>query len=161
RGRLRRARGGGVRAGLAPEPARLGRQSRRRGRMAPLAVGMRLGGRGSGRVRADRAGPMDRGARRHAARRAGRLRARPDDPRRSRCAGERSERPMTLTMVDVHLTDDDLEAQLREDVRAGLASVPKSLPPKWFYDERGGELFEEITRLPEYYPTRTERALLL
>lgn len=41
-----------------------------------------------------------------------------------------------------------------------MASSPKSLPPKYFYDERGSELFDDITRLPEYYPTRTERALL-
>ncbi|QDQ97070.1 L-histidine N(alpha)-methyltransferase [Tomitella fengzijianii] len=67
---------------------------------------------------------------------------------------------MTTTLVDVHLTEADLEAQLRADVVAGLAAVPKSLPPKWFYDQRGGELFDAITRLPEYYPTRTERALL-
>jgi L-histidine N-alpha-methyltransferase len=46
------------------------------------------------------------------------------------------------------------------DVRAGLARAQKELPPKFFYDQRGSELFEEITRLPEYYPTRTERALL-
>jgi L-histidine N-alpha-methyltransferase len=49
---------------------------------------------------------------------------------------------------------------LRADVERGLTSTPKELPPKWFYDARGSELFEEITRLPEYYPTRTERALL-
>jgi L-histidine N-alpha-methyltransferase len=41
-----------------------------------------------------------------------------------------------------------------------LAAPQKELPPKYFYDHRGSELFEEITRLPEYYPTRTERALL-
>jgi L-histidine N-alpha-methyltransferase len=46
------------------------------------------------------------------------------------------------------------------DVRAGLGASPKTLPPKWFYDARGSELFEEITRLPEYYPTRTEHAIL-
>ncbi|WP_182359764.1 L-histidine N(alpha)-methyltransferase [Tomitella gaofuii] len=68
---------------------------------------------------------------------------------------------MTTTLVDVHLTEADLEEQLRADVASGLAAHPKSLPPKWFYDERGGELFEAITRLPEYYPTRTERALLV
>ena len=39
-------------------------------------------------------------------------------------------------------------------------ATPKTLPPKWFYDDRGSELFDEITRLPEYYPTRTERAIL-
>lgn len=46
------------------------------------------------------------------------------------------------------------------DLRTGLRKAQKELPPKYFYDERGSELFEEITRLPEYYPTRTERALL-
>lgn len=51
-------------------------------------------------------------------------------------------------------------ADLRADVLDGLTRLPKELPPKWFYDARGSELFEEITRLPEYYPTRTERAIL-
>jgi L-histidine N-alpha-methyltransferase len=46
-------------------------------------------------------------------------------------------------------------------VRGGLGSSPKTLPPKWFYDDRGSELFDEITRLPEYYPTRTERGILV
>jgi L-histidine N-alpha-methyltransferase len=46
------------------------------------------------------------------------------------------------------------------EVAAGLAAPQKELPPKYFYDQRGSELFEEITRLPEYYPTRTERSLL-
>jgi len=46
------------------------------------------------------------------------------------------------------------------EVRAGLSRAQKELPPKYFYDQRGSELFDEITRLPEYYPTRTERALL-
>ena len=49
---------------------------------------------------------------------------------------------------------------MASDVRAGLTSTPKTLPPKYFYDARGSELFDEITRLPEYYPTRTERAIL-
>jgi len=49
---------------------------------------------------------------------------------------------------------------LRADLLAGLTATPKVLPPKWFYDERGSELFDEITRLPEYYPTRAERAVL-
>jgi L-histidine N-alpha-methyltransferase len=62
--------------------------------------------------------------------------------------------------LDRHLTDEDLEASLREDVRAGLTATPKALPPKYFYDDRGSELFEEITRLEEYYPTRAERAIL-
>ena len=67
---------------------------------------------------------------------------------------------MSSGVLDIHLTDHDAEAALAADVRAGLTARPKNLPPKWFYDARGSELFEEITRLPEYYPTRTERALL-
>ncbi len=63
-------------------------------------------------------------------------------------------------VVERHLTPDVLAAALRHDVRAGLTSTPKTLPPKWFYDERGSRLFDEITRLPEYYPTRRERELL-
>lgn len=50
--------------------------------------------------------------------------------------------------------------QLVRDVRRGLMSSPKELSPKYFYDERGSELFEQITELPEYYLTRAERALL-
>ncbi|MGW0659395.1 L-histidine N(alpha)-methyltransferase [Streptodolium elevatio] len=49
---------------------------------------------------------------------------------------------------------------LRRDVSLGLTAEPKWLPPKWFYDGRGSELFEEITRLDEYYPTRAEREIL-
>ena len=49
---------------------------------------------------------------------------------------------------------------MRSEVAAGLRRPQKELSPKWFYDQRGSELFEEITRLPEYYPTRSERALL-
>jgi L-histidine Nalpha-methyltransferase len=49
---------------------------------------------------------------------------------------------------------------LEEDARRGLTSTPKDIPPKWFYDERGSQLFDEITRLPEYYPTRAERTIL-
>ncbi len=45
---------------------------------------------------------------------------------------------------------------LRRDVRDGLQQTPKTLPPKWFYDAIGSDLFDQITRLPEYYPTRTE-----
>jgi L-histidine N-alpha-methyltransferase len=63
--------------------------------------------------------------------------------------------------VDVHLGPDDLTRALRADVRAGLTATPKWLPPKWFYDDRGSQLFDEITRLPEYYPTRCEREILL
>jgi len=52
-----------------------------------------------------------------------------------------------------------LEA-LRADVRAGLTAPHKTLPPKYFYDARGSQLFDEITRLPEYYLTRAETAIL-
>ena len=62
--------------------------------------------------------------------------------------------------VDVHLSREDLKAALRADVAAGLVSEPKEVPPKWFYDERGSQLFDEITRLPEYYLTRAEREIL-
>jgi L-histidine N-alpha-methyltransferase len=62
--------------------------------------------------------------------------------------------------VERYLSDEALADQLAADVRAGLGATPKTLPPKYFYDARGSELFDEITRLPEYYPTRTERAIL-
>ena len=62
--------------------------------------------------------------------------------------------------LDVHLTPDDARAALRADVLLGLTSRPRKLPPKYFYDARGSALFEEITALPEYFPTRTEAALL-
>jgi L-histidine N-alpha-methyltransferase len=65
-----------------------------------------------------------------------------------------------MPTIDRYLTPADLAAALREDVRAGLTATPKRLPPKYFYDARGSELFEEITRLPEYYPTRAERSIL-
>lgn len=48
----------------------------------------------------------------------------------------------------------------RADVLNGLAARPRAIPARWFYDRRGSELFEDITQLPEYYPTRTETALL-
>ncbi|SFL75263.1 L-histidine N(alpha)-methyltransferase [Geodermatophilus ruber] len=66
---------------------------------------------------------------------------------------------MTVTLTS-HLAPDDAAAALRADALAGLTTMPKSLPPRWFYDERGSELFDGITRLPEYYPTRAERAIL-
>ncbi|MEV5568912.1 L-histidine N(alpha)-methyltransferase [Spirillospora sp. NPDC052269] len=62
--------------------------------------------------------------------------------------------------MDLFLTPDDLAKSLRRDVGEGLAASPKTLPPKWFYDERGSALFEDITRLDEYYPTRREREIL-
>ena len=67
---------------------------------------------------------------------------------------------MPTTEMSVHLDPGALADQMAVDVRAGLTSTPKVLPPKYFYDARGSELFDQITRLPEYYPTRTERAIL-
>jgi len=65
-----------------------------------------------------------------------------------------------VATIDRYLSLEDLAAALRDDVRTGLTSTPKVLPPKYFYDARGSALFEEITRLPEYYPTRAERSIL-
>ena len=68
--------------------------------------------------------------------------------------------PSIEPTVEVHLSADDIRAALERDVRSGLTAQPKDLPPKWFYDQRGSELFDEITRLPEYYLTRAERLIL-
>ena len=65
-----------------------------------------------------------------------------------------------MIAIEVHL-DADTAATMRRDVRAGLSSEPKELAPKYFYDEHGSQLFERITELPEYYPTRAERAILV
>ena len=62
----------------------------------------------------------------------------------------------TLKLTDLQPTPDDITG----DVLAGLSRTPKRLPSKYFYDRRGSELFEEITRQPEYYLTRVELALL-
>src|SRR6516225_9083955 len=67
---------------------------------------------------------------------------------------------MTTFELTRLLPADHFARALREDVRTGLTAQDKWLPPKWFYDKRGSELFEDITRLPEYYPTRAERAIL-
>jgi L-histidine N-alpha-methyltransferase len=61
--------------------------------------------------------------------------------------------------IEVHLGAGAGAAMARE-VRLGLTARPKELAPKYFYDERGSQLFEQITELPEYYPTRAERAIL-
>ncbi|KGH45230.1 histidyl-tRNA synthetase [Modestobacter caceresii] len=62
--------------------------------------------------------------------------------------------------MDRHLPPAAMRDALEADVRVGLSATPKTLPPKWFYDARGSQLFADITRLPEYYPTRRERAIL-
>src|SRR5580698_10311078 len=63
--------------------------------------------------------------------------------------------------VDVgHLTTADVREALTREVRHGLIARPRSLSPWMFYDAEGSRLFERITTLPEYYPTRTERAIL-
>ena len=68
---------------------------------------------------------------------------------------------MTEPVLDVHLTPEDAAIALRAEARAGLTARPKWVSPKWFYDAVGSDLFEEITRLPEYYPTRAEREILV
>lgn len=67
---------------------------------------------------------------------------------------------MKTPTLEVYLTPAESVDALRAEAREGLTATPKWLSPKWFYDARGSELFEEITALPEYYPTRTERGLL-
>ncbi|MBB0244654.1 L-histidine N(alpha)-methyltransferase [Streptomyces alkaliphilus] len=62
--------------------------------------------------------------------------------------------------MDRYLTPAARRADLEKDVRDGLTAEHRSLPPKWFYDARGSRLFERITELEEYYPTRRERAIL-
>jgi L-histidine Nalpha-methyltransferase len=59
-------------------------------------------------------------------------------------------------VIDCH----PVPESMADDVREGLTRSPKELPPKLFYDERGSELFDRITSLPEYYPTRCEREIL-
>ncbi len=61
--------------------------------------------------------------------------------------------------IEVHYTGAQ-GAEMAHEVRTGLTAKPKELAPKYFYDERGSQLFEQITELPEYYPTRAERAIL-
>ena len=65
-----------------------------------------------------------------------------------------------MTRIDRRLPPGFLAESLRTDARSGLTSDPKSLPPKWFYDAQGSALFEKITELREYYPTRAEREIL-
>lgn len=68
--------------------------------------------------------------------------------------------PASQLVIDVRLRPEERREMLIADARRGLTSQPKALSPMWFYDEYGSGLFDAITRLPEYYPTRAERALL-
>lgn len=71
---------------------------------------------------------------------------------------EKNERPRLVIRDLIKAVDPGaLEGQ---DVIEGLSSSPKTLPPKYFYDQKGSQLFDQICQLPEYYPTRTERAIL-
>lgn len=67
---------------------------------------------------------------------------------------------MNAPTIDVLLEPGWWRRTLENDVRLGLGSVPRSIPAKWFYDERGSELFDAITKLDEYYPFRREREIL-
>jgi L-histidine N-alpha-methyltransferase len=62
--------------------------------------------------------------------------------------------------IEALFSPEERKRTLREEARLGLTAAPKELQPKWFYDERGSELFDAITRLPEYYLTRAERSIL-
>lgn len=63
-------------------------------------------------------------------------------------------------IVSVLLPADWASTTLVDDLRRGLGSHPRTLPPAWLYDAEGSRLFDEITRLPEYYPTQRERSIL-
>jgi L-histidine Nalpha-methyltransferase len=65
-----------------------------------------------------------------------------------------------IAPVERYIEPGSFLEELRRDVLSGLRRRPKQLPPKWFYDERGSELFDRITTLDEYYPTRTEQWIL-
>ncbi len=65
---------------------------------------------------------------------------------------------LAIRFHDQYVAQDD--DALRDEILAGFAATPKRTPPKFFYDRRGSELFEQICKQPEYYPTRTEEAIL-
>ena len=91
--------------------------------------------------------------------------AKPDEREPGKAAKPDEREPGKAAKSDILLTvglgPDDLRRDMRADVIRGLQSTPKELPSKYFYDEEGSQLFDSITRLPEYYPTRTERAILI
>jgi len=63
-------------------------------------------------------------------------------------------------LLDVHADETEFLARMVHDIHRGLTATPRMLPPKYFYDDAGGELFERITELPEYYLTRAEESIL-
>jgi L-histidine Nalpha-methyltransferase len=71
-----------------------------------------------------------------------------------------SGREAIAPVIEVHLGPDDLRRTMEGDVVDGLTAARKTLPPKYFYDDAGSELFDKITRLAEYYPTEAERTIL-
>ena len=68
--------------------------------------------------------------------------------------------PNSRVRVEKLLDPADRDAAFRDAALTGLRATPKRVPSIWLYDERGSRLFDEITRLPEYYLTRTERQIL-
>jgi dimethylhistidine N-methyltransferase len=60
----------------------------------------------------------------------------------------------------VELDESGVDKSFRADVLAGLAQQPKAIPARWLYDDAGSQLFEDITQIPEYYPTRAETQIL-
>ena len=68
--------------------------------------------------------------------------------------------PQNRREIGLYVEETGVLGTLAEDVRRGLTKAAKELPPKYFYDAKGSELFERICETPEYYPTRTERAIL-
>lgn len=73
---------------------------------------------------------------------------------------EREKRLQIVRLASDRQKRQSTEANAGRDVVTGLSKTPKSLPPQYFYDDRGSELFEQICALPEYYPTRTEAEIL-
>src|SRR5437762_7793275 len=63
-------------------------------------------------------------------------------------------------LLDVHADETEFLARMVGDINRGLTARPPTLPPKYFYDEAGSELFDRITQLPEYYLTRAEEGIL-
>jgi L-histidine Nalpha-methyltransferase len=63
-------------------------------------------------------------------------------------------------LLDVHADEAEFLARMARDIERGLTGRPRMLPPKYFYDDVGSELFERITQLPEYYLTRAEESIL-